>query len=238
MSLKKILKIIFLLFISIYSAEAQVEKLRSVNLGIIPKTQNIVNVGELLSWDPKINVAFEKELSDQGECLIIFLKERGIQVSSKARKTLFLSKKKIKQNNESYEIKINEDSVRIHGNSIAGSYSPFCLVVLEPDLGLYLFIAVWIFALTGIILKLFFTGRFDKISTVMYLLMGWQVLFFIKPLIAALTSFGLNLLIAGGIFYTVGAILYSIKKMPYNHATFHVFVLLGSVSHFLALYFL
>ena len=121
---------------------------------------------------------------------------------------------------------------------IAGSYSPFCLVVLEPDLGWYLFIAVWIFALTGIILKLFFTGRFDKISTVMYLLMGWQVVFFIKPLIAALTSFGLNLLIAGGIFYTVGAILYSIKKMPYNHATFHVFVLLGSVSHFLALYFL
>ena len=120
MSLKKTLKIIFLLFISIYSAQAQVEKLRSVNLGIIPKPQNIVNVGELLSWDPKINVAFEKELSDQGECLIIFLKERGIQVSSKAKKTLFLSKKKINQNNESYENKINEDSVRIHGNSIAG----------------------------------------------------------------------------------------------------------------------
>ena len=121
---------------------------------------------------------------------------------------------------------------------IAGSYSPFCLVALESNLGWYMFIAVWFFALTGIVLKLFFTGRFDKISTAMYLLMGWQVLFFIKPLIAALTSFGLNLLIAGGIFYTVGAILYSIKKMPYNHATFHVFVLLGSLSHFLALYFL
>ena len=121
---------------------------------------------------------------------------------------------------------------------IAGSYSPFCLVALKSYLGWYMFIAVWVFASTGIVLKLFFTGRFDKISTAMYLLMGWQVLFFIKPLIAALTSFGLNLLIAGGIFYTVGAILYSIKKMPYNHATFHVFVLLGSVSHFLALYFL
>ena len=121
---------------------------------------------------------------------------------------------------------------------IAGSYSPFCLVALKSYLGWYMFIAVWVFALTGIILKLFFTGRFDKISTAMYLLMGWQVLFFIKPLIAALTSFGLNLLIAGGIFYTVGAILYSLKKMPYNHAIFHVFVLLGSVSHFTALYFL
>ena len=121
---------------------------------------------------------------------------------------------------------------------IAGSYSPFCLVALKYYLGWYMFIAVWVFALTGIVLKLFFTGRFDKISTAMYLLMGWQVLFFIKPLIAALTSFGLNLLIAGGIFYTVGAILYSLKKMPYNHAIFHVFVLLGSVSHFTALYFL
>lgn len=94
MSLKKTLKIIFLLFVSIYSAEAQVEKLRSVNLGIIPKPQNIVNVGELLSWDPKINVAFEKELSDQGECLIIFLKERGIQVSSKAKKHYSYLKRK------------------------------------------------------------------------------------------------------------------------------------------------
>ncbi len=72
----------------------------------------------------------------------------------------------------------------------------------------------------------------------MYLLMGWQVLFFIKPLINVLTSFSLNLLFTGGVFYTVGAILYSIKKIPYNHAIFHVFVLLGSVSHFLALYFL
>jgi len=121
---------------------------------------------------------------------------------------------------------------------IAGSYSPFCLVALKSYLGFYMFIAVWVFASTGIVLKLFFTGRFDKISTAMYLLMGWQVLFFIKPLIAALTSFSLNLLIAGGIFYTVGAILYSLKKMPYNHAIFHVFVLLGSVSHFTALYFL
>ena len=121
---------------------------------------------------------------------------------------------------------------------IAGSYTPFCLVALDSELGWYMFIAVWVFALTGIILKLFFTGKFDEISTAMYLLMGWQVLFFIKPLINVLTSFSLNLLFAGGVFYTVGAILYSIKKIPYNHAIFHVFVLLGSVSHFLALYFL
>jgi len=121
---------------------------------------------------------------------------------------------------------------------IAGSYTPFCLVALNSNLGWYMFIAVWLFALTGVILKLFFTGKFDKISTAMYLLMGWQMMFFVKPLMSALSSYSLKLLIAGGVFYTIGAILYSIKKLPYNHAIFHVFVLLGSVSHFFAIYFL
>lgn len=119
---------------------------------------------------------------------------------------------------------------------IAGSYSPFCLIGLDSDLGWYMFLFVWLFALTGIILKLFFTGRFDKISTAMYLLMGWQVMFFIKPLMESLSAEGFNYLVAGGVFYSVGAILYSIKKIPYNHAIFHLFVLLGSLSHFLAIY--
>jgi hemolysin III len=99
-----------------------------------------------------------------------------------------------------------------------------------------MFLFVWLFALTGIILKLFFTGRFDKLSTTMYLLMGWQVMFFIKPLMESLTAEAFNYLLAGGVFYSVGAILYSIKKIPYNHAIFHLFVLLGSLSHFLAIY--
>lgn len=119
---------------------------------------------------------------------------------------------------------------------IAGSYSPFCLVALDSSLGWYMFVFVWLFALAGVILKLFFTGKFDKLSTALYLLMGWQVVIFIKPLMASLTSEGLQFLFAGGIFYSVGAILYSIKKLPYNHAIFHIFVLLGSLSHFLAIY--
>jgi hemolysin III len=121
---------------------------------------------------------------------------------------------------------------------IAGSYSPFCLVGLNSSLGWYMFICVWTFALTGIILKLFFTGKYDKISTAMYLLMGWQVVFFAKPLANNLSETELYLLILGGVFYTIGAILYSIKKLPYNHAIFHVFVLLGSLSHFFGIYFL
>ena len=119
---------------------------------------------------------------------------------------------------------------------IAGSYSPFCLVGLNSDLGWYMFLFVWIFAFTGIILKLFFTGRFDKLSTAIYLLMGWQVMFFIKPLMESLTTEALFYLVAGGVFYSVGAILYSIKKIPYNHFIFHIFVLLGSLSHFIAIY--
>lgn len=121
---------------------------------------------------------------------------------------------------------------------IAGSYTPFCLVALNSQLGWYMFLFVWFFALIGIILKLFFTGKFDKLSTAMYLLMGWQVVFFVKPLLNSLSAEGLQLLIGGGVFYTIGAILYSIKKVKYNHAIFHVFVLLGSLSHFLGIYFL
>nr|WP_299032570.1 hemolysin III family protein [uncultured Tenacibaculum sp.] len=120
---------------------------------------------------------------------------------------------------------------------IAGTYTPFCLLVLSPNLGWYLFIVVWSFALTGVVLKLFFTGRFDKLSTALYLLMGWQIVFLIKPLIDSFSSEGLFYLFLGGVFYTVGAVFYSIKKLKYNHATFHVFVLLGSLSHFIAVYF-
>ena len=120
---------------------------------------------------------------------------------------------------------------------IAGTYSPFCLLVLSPNLGWYLFIVVWSFALTGVVLKLFFTGRFDKLSTALYLLMGWQIVFLIKPLIDSFSSEGLFYLFLGGVFYTVGAVFYSIKKLKYNHATFHIFVLLGSLSHFIAVYF-
>ena len=72
----------------------------------------------------------------------------------------------------------------------------------------------------------------------MYLLMGWQMMFIFNPLKESLSAEGMQFLIAGGIFYSIGAILYSIKKMPYNHVIFHVFVLLGSLSHFLAIFYL
>lgn len=121
---------------------------------------------------------------------------------------------------------------------IAGTYTPFCLIVLGETLGWTIFGFTWTFALIGILLKLLFTGRFDKLSTLMYVLMGWQILFVINPLIENFPTQGVQLLFLGGVFYTLGAVLYSLKKINYNHAIFHVFVLLGSLCHFLSVLFL
>ena len=120
---------------------------------------------------------------------------------------------------------------------IAGTYTPFTLVTLKGPLGWTIFGITWGIALVGVLLKLFYTGKYDKISTIAYVAMGWIIIFAVKPLIANLPLNGLYWLLAGGIFYTIGAILYSIKKVKYNHAIFHVFVLLGSFSHFMAVYF-
>lgn len=120
---------------------------------------------------------------------------------------------------------------------IAGTYTPFTLITLEGETGWIIFSLTSSFALIGIILKLFFTGKFDKLSTIMYVLMGWQIVFAINPLIEKLEEQGLFWLFLGGVFYTIGAVLYSIKKIPLNHAVFHLFVLLGSISHFISIYF-
>lgn len=120
---------------------------------------------------------------------------------------------------------------------IAGTYTPFTLVVLNGWVGWTIFGVSWGLALTGVILKLFFTGRFDKISTIAYVLMGWLIIFAIKPLVSGLSFEGLLWLFSGGLAYTIGAILYSIKGMKYNHAIFHIFVLIGSFCHFMAVFF-
>ena len=120
---------------------------------------------------------------------------------------------------------------------IAGTYTPFTLVVLNGWVGWTIFGVSWGLALFGVVFKLFFTGKFDKISTIAYVLMGWLIVFAIKPLVQNLPIEGLLWLLAGGLFYTVGAVLYSFKNMRYNHAIFHVFVLLGSFCHFMAVYF-
>jgi hemolysin III len=94
----------------------------------------------------------------------------------------------------------------------------------------------WGLAITGIILKIFFTGKYNFISTLMYVFMGWIIIFAIKPLANRLSSDGIFWLTAGGISYTLGAVIYSIKKIKFNHAIFHIFVLLGSGCHFLSVF--
>lgn len=120
---------------------------------------------------------------------------------------------------------------------IAGTYTPFTLITLQGAAGWMIFGVSWTMALTGITLKFFFTGKYKLLSTLMYVFMGWLILFAVGPLVKEMSSAGLNWLVAGGLAYTLGAALYSIKKIPFNHAIFHAFVLLGSSCHFMAVYF-
>jgi hemolysin III len=120
---------------------------------------------------------------------------------------------------------------------IAGTYTPIMLVILSGSLGWLMFGITWGFAAIGIVLKLFFTGKYSHASTAMYVFMGWLIVFAIKPLINNFSADGLWWLLAGGLAYTVGAVIYSIKKIKFHHAIFHVFVLAGSACHFVMVYF-
>ncbi len=119
---------------------------------------------------------------------------------------------------------------------IAGTYTPITLLAIKGVLGLAILVIVWVIALFGIVLKLYFTGRYPKISTLVYVLMGWLIIIAIKPLINSMVLPGLLWLLAGGLFYTVGALLYQSRSMKYNHVVFHIFVLLGSLCHYIVVY--
>jgi hemolysin III len=119
---------------------------------------------------------------------------------------------------------------------IAGTYTPFALIVLQGSIGWIIFGISWVMAIVGITLKIFFTGRYRLLSTLMYLFMGWLIVFAIVPLIAKMPVMGMRWLVAGGLAYTLGAILYAIRKIPLNHAIFHIFTMVGSVCHFVAVY--
>lgn len=119
---------------------------------------------------------------------------------------------------------------------IAGTYTPLTLITLQGTLGWIIFCVVWLMAFTGIILKLYFTGRYQVLSTSMYVLMGWIIVFAAKPLYNNLDLWGIIWLFAGGVSYTLGAVFFSIEKIKFNHAIFHLFVLLGSFCHFMSIY--
>jgi len=121
---------------------------------------------------------------------------------------------------------------------IAGSYTPFTLLALPTKLGWWIFGIVWAFAAVGIVIKIFFFGKYGKLAAISYVIMGWIAIFAFSNFINHLGMTGTILLFSGGIAYTVGAVLYMLDgKLAYNHAIFHVFVLLGSALHFISVYY-
>lgn len=121
---------------------------------------------------------------------------------------------------------------------IAGTYTPFLLIGLDNRIGWILLYVLWGLAAVGIGVKVFFTNRFDLVSTVAYLLMGWAGLAAIGPLYEALPGPAFGLVIAGGLSYTFGAVFYVWERLPHNHGIWHVFCLAGSVLQFIAAFFL
>lgn len=120
---------------------------------------------------------------------------------------------------------------------IAGTYTPICLLMLNSIVGWILFFIVWTAAIVGIVFNSIDMRKFSKFSMVCYIAMGWVVIFAFKPLIESITSTELILLILGGIAYTVGAVLYVLgKKKKYVHSIWHLFVLIGSILHFLMVF--
>ena len=120
---------------------------------------------------------------------------------------------------------------------IAGTYTPFTLVNLRGGWGWTLFGLVWGLALFGILLEAFAKQRMRALSLVLYLGLGWLAAIAVKPLLDSVAPGGLVLLLLGGLAYTGGVVFYVWKRLPYNHAVWHVFVLAGSAFHFFAVLF-
>lgn len=117
---------------------------------------------------------------------------------------------------------------------IAGTYTPFTLVGLRGEWGWSLLGVIWGLAVVGVVFKLFWTGRFPRISTAIYVGMGWLIVIAAGPTIRALSPVTLAWLFTGGVAYTTGTFFYHSRRIPYAHAIWHVFVLAGSVAHAIA----
>lgn len=119
---------------------------------------------------------------------------------------------------------------------IAGTYTPFLSIAIPTAKAHHLLIALWVIALIGTLFKLVFIHRFQKVSLAAYLVMGWLAVLVMDDMQRYLSKDAIQLLIAGGLAYTVGTLFYALKKVRYSHAIWHVFVLLGAGLHFLAIY--
>ena len=118
---------------------------------------------------------------------------------------------------------------------IAGSYTPFVLLHLKTTTSYVLLVVVWLFAIGGSVLKLFLTGKLRLLSTLLYILMGWLVVIDMKSLMVILAPQALFYLFLGGVLYTVGAGVYLLRHIPFHHVIWHLFVLIASICHYVAL---
>ena len=120
---------------------------------------------------------------------------------------------------------------------IAGSYAPVCLITLYEGKGVSLFLAIIIITLLGTAFKVFYTGKFEKLSLLIYLAMGWLIILDFNTVLTLIEFKGILLMIFGGLLYSIGTIFYSLQKLKYAHAIWHVFVLGGSTSHYFLVLF-
>ena len=121
---------------------------------------------------------------------------------------------------------------------IAASYTPFLVLGLKSSMGITLLIIQWVICTLGITFKAFFTGKFKGISTIVYLIMGWMIVFSWNELISKISPISIIFLVTGGILYSLGTIFYMWKVCKFNHMIWHIFVVLGSIAHYIAIWFL
>lgn len=120
---------------------------------------------------------------------------------------------------------------------IAGSYTPFTLYTLRGSVGWELFAVIWTSAIIGIVLNAVNLEKYENVSVILYIIMGWSIIFAIKPLLSAISMLTLILLVSGGIMYTAGVIFFQITKYRYMHSIWHLFVLAGTILQYLAILF-
>ena len=121
---------------------------------------------------------------------------------------------------------------------IASTYTPFLLIVVGGKEGITLLVIEWLICILGIVFKSFFVQKFVVFSTLLYIIMGWLVVFVWSDLLASISNLSLIFLILGGLFYTIGTLFYMWRLFKYHHLVWHIFVIFGSIAHFFSVYFI
>ena len=121
---------------------------------------------------------------------------------------------------------------------IASTYTPFLLIVVGGKEGITLLVIEWLICILGIVFKSFFVQKFVVFSTLLYIIMGWLVVFVWYDLLANISNLSLVFLILGGLFYTIGTLFYMWRPFKYHHLVWHIFVIFGSIAHFFSVYFI